>query len=150
METNPRQRIVSMSKLVLLAIIISTAATSAEPLRLILVPQQLAIPHTGASTKFDAYLFNDSKTAQSVPSLETWTIVYGFRPDKTDGGSFESITRKFPRPIENHLLKAKRFDRIAIEVDIKPHDCDFVEFYIEVGSTPVIRSKPVILSCREL
>lgn len=139
-----------MNKLVILALITLTATTSAEPLRLILVPQQVAISASGAPTKFDAYLFNDSKTAQNVPSLETWTIIYGFRAGESSDGKFESFTRKFPLPIKNHLLKPQRCDHTVIEVDIEPRDCDFAEFYIELGSNEVLRSNRVVLLCHEL
>ena len=127
----------------LISLILATTAV-ADPLRLILVPQQVVISHD-AETKFDVYLYNDSDSAVSVPSLESFRALYTIRSEGTDDARVESDFRKFSQPIKEHVLKAHRVDHTIITIQFSPGDGDYLELSIEVGSKRTLRSNSVIM-----
>lgn len=138
-----------MKALLILASVALSSTAAAQSLRLILAPQQLVIPRDGAPTKFDVYLYNDGKTAQSVPSLDTCTIFYSVHPTATDDEEFQSVTTKFSRPIKDHVLRPRHVDHATIEVDLDAKDGDFIEAYVVVGNRSILTSNYVLLLCRK-
>jgi hypothetical protein len=127
----------------LIGVILATTA-AAEPLRLILVPQQVVISRDG-ETKFDVYLYNDGNSAATVPSLESFSAFYFIRRAGNEDAKVESDFRKFSRPIKDHTLKAHGVDHTIIDLQFSPGDGDYLELSIEVGNKQTLRSNSVIL-----
>lgn len=132
---------------ILLSLCLVTTASS-ESLRLILVPQQLVVAKDGSTTKFDAYLYNDSDKTQTVPSLESFRALYTVRRHGSSDAKSESYSRKFSHPIKDHLLQAHRVDYATIDVSFAVDDGDFVEVHIEIGDKQVLTSNSLLLFCR--
>lgn len=132
---------------ILLALCLATT-TSAESLRLVLVPHDLVAARDGSPTKFDVYLYNDSNKARVVPSLDAFRALYTVRRHATDDTKSESYSRTFSHPIKDHLLQAHRVDHATIEVGFSVGDGDFVEVHLEVGDKQILTSNSLLLLCR--
>ena len=132
---------------ILLSLCLATT-TSAESLRLILVPQQLVAARDGSPTKFDVYLYNDGDTTRTVPSLDSFRALYTVRRHASSDTKSESYSRKFSHPIKDHLLQAHRVDHATIDVSFAVEEGDFVEVHLEIGDKQVLTSNSLLLFCR--
>ena len=137
-----------MKTLSFLLSIIVAATAQAEPLRLILVPQQLVVPRQPSPTKFDLFLYNAGSTAQTVPSLEQFRALYDVRYHTKSDSKSKTDIRVFSHPIKDHTLKARGTDHTVIEVDLSPEDGDYIELRVEVGHDKrALTSNSVLLLC---
>lgn len=137
-----------MKTLSLLLSIIVAATAQAEPLRLILVPQQLVIPRQASPMKFDLFLYNAGNGAQTVPSLEQFRALYDVRYHTKSDSKSRTDIRVFSHPIKDHTLKARGVDHTVIDIDLSPEDGDYIELRVEVGHDKrVLTSNPVLLLC---
>ena len=137
-----------MKALFILLSVIVVAATRAESLRLILVPQRVVIPRQLHPTKFDLFLYNAGRTARTVPSLEEFRALYTVRYHTRSASKSKADIRAFSYPIKDHILKAQGVDHSVIEIDFSPEDGDYVELRVEVGHDErALTSNPVLLLC---
>ena len=137
-----------MKTLPLLLGIVIAATAQAEPLRLILVPQQLTVPRQSSPTKFDLFLYNAGSAAQTVPSLEQFRASYEVRYHAKSDSKSRTDIRVFSHPIKDHTLKARGVDHAVIEIDLLPEDGDYIELKVEVGHDKrALTSNPVLLLC---
>ena len=137
-----------MKTLSLLLSIIVAATAQAEPLRLILVPQQVVIPRQSSASKFDLFLYNAGSAARTVPSLEQFRALYTIRYHTKSDSQSRAEIRAFNHPIKDHTLKAQGVDRAVIEIDVSPEDGDYIELYVQVGHDErALTSNTVLLLC---
>ena len=137
-----------MKALSLVLSIIVVATARAEPLRLILVPQQVVIPRQSSAAKFDLFLYNSGSAARVVPSLHQFRALYTIRYHTKSDSLSRADIRAFSHPIKDHTLKAKGVDHAAIEIDLLPDDGDYVELRVEVGHDErALASNTVLLLC---
>jgi len=139
-----------MRGLCLLLSLIVAATAPAEPLRLILAPQQLVIPPDWSPIKFDLYLYNDGNAAEVVPSLEQFRAVYIIRHFTDNNSQKESQLRTFSHPIKDHTLKAKRLDHATVDIDFSSVAGEYIELSIEIGDKRLLTSNSVLLLCSPL
>ena len=135
-----------MKALCLLLGIILVAPAAAEPLRLILAPQQVVVSRGAASTKFDLFLYNGGKSAATVPSLEQFRAFYTVYRRAASEEKPGTELRAFSQPIKDHTLKAQRFDHTVIEIDLSGEDGDYIELRVEIGHDErVLTSNSVLM-----
>jgi hypothetical protein len=132
----------------LLLSIIVAATAQAEPVRLILVPQRVVIPHQSSTSKFDLFLYNAGSAARTVPSLEEFRAHYTIRYHTKSDSQSRAEIRAFNHPIKDHTLKAQGVDHTVIEIDVSPEDGDYIELYVQVGHDErALTSNTVVLLC---
>lgn len=137
-----------MKRLSLMLSIILVATAPAQSLRLILVPEQILVSHGASSKKFDLFLYNAGKSAQAVPSLESFRAFYVVRERTNSGERPGSELRVFSQTIRDHMLKAGRVDHTAIDIDLSLEEGDYVELRVEIGNGErTLTSNSVLLLC---
>lgn len=121
---------------------------SAQSLRLILVPQQLAVSRDTSSMKFDLFLYNAGKSAQTVPSLEEFRALSVLHRRTNSDEKRGTQLSAFSHPIEDHKLKAGGVDHTVIEIDLSPKDGEYIELHVEIGHDEhTLISNSVLLLC---
>jgi hypothetical protein len=122
-----------MKSVALLLSIILLATADAEPLRLILVPQQTVLSKGASAAKFDLFLYNGGDSAKRVPSLESfralWVVRHHAKSDTRSGAE----ARAFSQSIKDHTLQAHRVDHTVIDIDLSSEDGDYIELSVEIG-----------------
>jgi hypothetical protein len=137
-----------MTRLSLLLSIILVATAPAQSLRLILVPQQVVISRGASPKKFDLFLYNAGKSAQMVPSLESFRAFYVVRHRTNSDEQPGSELRAFSQTIKDHMLKAGKVDHTAIEIDLSLEEGDYIELRVEIGHDErTLTSNSVLLFC---
>jgi hypothetical protein len=117
----------------LLLSIIFLATAKAEPLRLILVPQQIMLSSGASAAKFDLFLYNSGDSAQVVPPLESFRALWVLRRHGNPDVKHGAEAHAFSQSIKNHTLKAHRVDHTVIDIDLSSDDGDYVELSVEIG-----------------
>jgi hypothetical protein len=131
--------------LVLTAIIGNSAV--AETPRLLLVPVHNSIKPNGY-VECDLYLYNDSKRATMVPSLETVSKVYVLHdPTGTRLPRGDSSSLVLTHSAGEHRLKAGKVEHTKITIQLSAEVGDLAEVYVEIGKGPMLRSNSVLLFC---
>jgi hypothetical protein len=137
-----------MKALSLLLSVIIVATARAEPLRLILVPQQVTVPRQPSAAKFDLFLYNAGSAARTVPSLEQFRALYTIRYHTKSDSQSRAEIRAFNHSIKDHSLKAQGIDHTLIELDLSPEDSDYLELYVQIGHDErTLTSNTVLLRC---
>jgi hypothetical protein len=137
-----------MKALSLLLSILAVGAARGEPLRFLLVPQQVVISRQSSPTKFDLFLYNGGKIARTVPSLEEFRALYTIRYHAKSDSKSRADIRAFNHPIKDHTLKAQGVDHAVIEIDLSPEDGEYIELYVQVGHDErALTSNTVLLLC---
>lgn len=122
-----------MKAVCLLLGIILVAPVAAEPLRLILAPQQVVVSRGAVPTKFDLFLYNGGKSTATVPSLEQFRAFYTVHRRASSDEKSGTELRAFSHPIKDRTLKPQNFDHTVIEIDLSAEDGDYIELRVEIG-----------------
>jgi hypothetical protein len=137
-----------MKRLSLLLSIVLVTTAPAQSLRLILVPQQILVSRGASPKKFDLFLYNAGKSAQTVPSLESFRAFYVVRQRTNSDERPGSELRVFSQTIKDHMLKAGRVDHTVIDIDLSLEEGDYVELRVEIGhEASALTSNSVLLLC---
>jgi hypothetical protein len=120
-------------------------AAAAGSCRLFLLPTDPYLKRSG-SVSFDVYLYNDTRKAVKLPSLEMlaadWNLkdVSGKRLYRT-GGSRTIVDH----PAENRQFDPGRIEHRRVELEIDPEPGDLVTVYVTLGDKAKVRSNTVLL-----
>jgi hypothetical protein len=140
-----------MKALFTLLAVVFVATAHAEPLRLILVPQQIVVPPGVSAMKFDVFLYNPGKSARTVPSLEEFRAFYTTRRHTNSDSKSGTEIRAFSHPIKDHTLKAQSVDHTVIAIDLSSENGDYIELRVEIGHDErTLTSNLVLLLCSQV
>ncbi len=125
--------------------LILAVAPNVNALQLLLVPQSVyVLPDT--PSKFDVYVYNDTKHSAEVPSLESFVATYVLR--SRDGGkemAVHKVGRVFSHSLMGHKLAPGNAEHTTMELPIDTGQYDLVELDIHVGEEVKVQSNTVLL-----
>lgn len=129
-------------KLTLTALLLTLGVTSADPVRLFLIPRSTLV-EAHAEIVLDAYIWNSSQQVQHVPSLDLISTVASWK----NSGAAESSGKTTTHNPPDEILPANGVKHMEVKTNLSAETGDLIEVYVEVGAPSQLRSNSVLLYC---
>lgn len=122
-----------MKAIVAILLLLTVTTFFGETPRLLLIPGNVTI---GKETDItvDVYVYNDSKKAVTVPSLEYISAFYVLRdPTGVRLPRAGTAAQIFSHPRKGHRLQPNGVERTTIKIEIPAEIGDLAELHVELG-----------------